>query len=409
MNLVLLFIAVIIFGLFWFILYFNFKQRRDAVVSSHLSYAAWIHSNLNNMFIPLKKGFAAKVLVLSALLGGGMGFFLPDKVSELEIKLAINRAIELNKIGAYKDAIAALDNVRNQKAAIIYNELGVANLGMINYEIAEKHLKKAIELVPQYSAAHFNLAELYNQLGRINEMNFELARATEYRKFPINDSNLYDFSSEYSTYIEIRLLLALIFGWIGYMLPRGVINLMRRRRIKLYENQLASGLLMVSNGLRAGLSLVQSIEQVSKESSAPISQEFELVLKEYQLGSSIEEALEHLAERMVTIDTEIFVNSVQILRMTGGNLAQIFDNIVKTIKERDRVRKKIKTMTAEGEAQAFILALLPLALAYVTYKLNYESFRLLYTTVPGWILILLMAFMELIGIYWMLKIVNVKI
>jgi tight adherence protein B len=236
-----------------------------------------------------------------------------------------------------------------------------------------------------------------------------LSRAEEYGNFSINEADLFRASTHFGANIKIRLLLALIFGWIGCRIPRWLIKFLQKRRIKQYESQLASGLLMVSNGLRAGLSLVQAIEQVSKESAVPVSQEFELILKEYRLGSSIEEALEHLTERMTTMDTEIFVSSVQILRTTGGNLVTVFENIVKTINERSRVRKKIKTMTAEGEAQAFILAILPLLLAYASYKLNYESFRLLYTTFPGWIMILLMAAMEFVGIYWMLKIVNVKI
>jgi tight adherence protein B len=398
-----------IFCISGFIVFYNVKARRDGVVSRHLTYAGWIDTSLSNMFISLKKGLAPKVILLTALISGMIGFFLPGKVSELEIKLKVNRAIELNKKGAYRDTINTLNRVRNQKMAIIHNELGVANLGLMNYEIAEKELKKSIKLVPQYSVAHFNLAEVYNKLGKPNEMKFELSRAEEYGNFSINEADLFRASTHFGANIKIRLLLALIFGWIGYRIPRWLIKFLQKRRIKQYESQLASGLLMVSNGLRAGLSLVQAIEQVSKESAVPVSQEFELILKEYRLGSSIEEALEHLTERMTTMDTEIFVSSVQILRTTGGNLVTVFENIVKTINERSRVRKKIKTMTAEGEAQAFILAILPLLLAYASYKLNYESFRLLYTTFPGWIMILLMAAMEFVGIYWMLKIVNVKI
>jgi hypothetical protein len=127
-----------IFCISGFIVFYNVKARRDGVVSRHLTYAGWIDTSLSNMFISLKKGLAPKVILLTALISGMIGFFLPGKVSELEIKLKVNRAIELNKKGAYRDTINTLNRVRKQKMAIIHNELGVANLGLMNNEIPEK-------------------------------------------------------------------------------------------------------------------------------------------------------------------------------------------------------------------------------------------------------------------------------
>jgi tight adherence protein B len=188
-----------------------------------------------------------------------------------------------------------------------------------------------------------------------------------------------------------------------------IINFFRRRRINKFDDQLADGLVMASNGLRAGFSMLQAFDVVSKEARPPLSQEFELLLKEHRLGYELDEALRHLYERMPTTDTRIFVNSILILRETGGNLTEIFDTISETIQERKRVQKKIKTMTAEGKTQAVILAILPIALGFILGMMTPEVFSLMYTTFLGWILIILMALMEGAGFFWMLKIARVKI
>ena len=112
---------------------------------------------------------------------------------------------------------------------------------------------------------------------------------------------------------------------------------------------------------------------------------------------------------MPTKDANIIVNSILILRETGGNLTEIFDTLSETMQERKRVLDKIKTMTAEGVMQTYMLAALPLVLALILDQMNPEIFSLLYTTPVGWMFIVLMALMEGIGIFWMLKIVKVKV
>ncbi|MDO9264873.1 MAG: type II secretion system F family protein, partial [Desulfosalsimonadaceae bacterium] len=184
---------------------------------------------------------------------------------------------------------------------------------------------------------------------------------------------------------------------------------LRHRRRKKFDEQLADGLVMIANGLRAGLSLVQAIEMVVKEGKPPLSQEFEMVLREHHLGSSLGDALKHLAERMTGTDTKIMVNATLILLESGGNLPERFDSLAQTIQERKRLQLKIKSMTAEGETQAWILALLPLVLGVILNTMNHEVFSLMYTTVLGWIILILIFLMEAVGLFWMLKIVKVKI
>ena len=361
------------------------------------------------MFYQLSEKNARRIVVILMFAAGTLGFFLPGKFSEMDKRSSIERAIELNDKGDYKGAAIMLEDLKGIDSPIVHNELGFAYLQMGQYDWAEKEFKRAIEIVPQYSTAHFNLAAVYSHTERGSDASFEFSRAKETSRYAVSEKKIYGLSGDIWDNIVLRLLLSLLLAYLGYRIPWAVIKFLKRRRIKKYGNQLADGLIMVSNGLRAGFSLLQALELVSKEARPPLSQEFDLMLKEHRLGYDLDEALRRLYERMPTMDTKIFVNSILILRETGGNLTEIFDAIAETIQERKRVQDKIKTMTAEGETQTLILAILPIALAFVLDRLDPDFFSLMFTTFLGWVIITLMAFMEGIGVYWMLKIVRVKI
>ncbi len=401
--------TLFVFFACWLIFLLFAKSRTAGLVSDYTAYIHWLSTSMENMFFPISEKNCSRFVLILTFLFAAAGFFVFGKLSDTEIKLALNRAVEFNKKGEYQLAIDALRRIRSQKIALIYNELGVANLGLNNDDMAEIFLKKAIDLVPYYYSAHINLAELYSRKGRTEEAQFEYLRGEQSIELASKGAELKNFSTNSFRSYLYRIALGLILGFIAFRLPRWAVRFMQRRRINKFESQFASALQIVASSLRAGLNLVQSIEQVSLEAPAPVSQEFELVLREYRLGSSIEEALTHLEGRMKTTDTEMFVSAIKILRKTGGNLVEVFENIVQTINDRTRVRNKIKTLTAEGKAQAIILALIPPALGYATYKLNYESFRLIYTTLPGVIFLILMISCEVVGIYWMLKIIDVKV
>lgn len=406
MKLVLTFI---LFILFWIVSYLYFRRRTGVFAEKLSEYARWIKSSLDAMFYQLSETTARRLVLISMIAAGIFGFLLPGKFSQIEKMSSIQTAIHLNKEEKYKEASIILGDLKRLNSPIVHNELGIAYVGMRNYDWAENEFKKAIKLLPEYSKAHYNLAGVYTHRGKNMDASFALKKAKETSKYSVSEEDLYRISGDIWSNLTLRLLLAGMLAYLGYKLPWMLIKFLKRRRIKKYDDQLADALIMVSNGLRAGLSLLQALEIVSKDTKPPLSQEFELLLKEYQLGYDIDEVLRRLFERMPTLDTKIFVNSVLILRETGGNLTELFDTIASTIQERKRVQKKIKTMTAEGEAQAVILCILPIVLGFILDKLNPEIFGLMYTTFLGWVMIIIMALMEGIGLYWMLKIVRVKI
>jgi tight adherence protein B len=151
------------------------------------------------------------------------------------------------------------------------------------------------------------------------------------------------------------------------------------------------------------------MQLVTDELSNPISQEFSLVLSQNKLGISLEEAMGNLSIRMAHDDIEMFTTSVNILKETGGNLAETFDSISYTIRERIKVESKIQAMTAQGVMQGVIVVLMPFALGAILYTIDPERIRPMFTTIPGWAMLFVMMTLQAIGAFAIWKIVQVRV
>ncbi|MBI2712244.1 MAG: type II secretion system F family protein, partial [Bdellovibrio sp.] len=149
--------------------------------------------------------------------------------------------------------------------------------------------------------------------------------------------------------------LAIVVTIIGWKIPKPIVDWMYKRRVTKFTMQMVDALSLMSNGLKSGLSVVQAMGLVSQEMPNPIHQEFNLVLSENKLGVSLEEAFNNLAKRVKSDDVEMFVTSINILKETGGNLAETFDTIVGTIRERIKVENRISALTAQGLYQGIFV------------------------------------------------------
>jgi tight adherence protein B len=158
-------------------------------------------------------------------------------------------------------------------------------------------------------------------------------------------------------------LLAVVLGVVGFYAPRLVVGLAQKRRLKAFGEQLADTLMLQSNSLRAGYSLLQSMETVSREGAQPTAQEFGRVVREVGLGLSPEEALLNLYRRMPSDDLDLMVTAINVQHEVGGNLAKIFDTLAETIRERRRVQGEIQTLTAQQRIGGNVIAALPIVLA----------------------------------------------
>lgn len=200
-----------------------------------------------------------------------------------------------------------------------------------------------------------------------------------------------------------------LFVAIGWTIPRRFLSTLHRRRIKKFIIQMIDGLSLMSNGLRSGLNVPQALQIVTEELPNPISQEFGLVLSQNKLGVTLEDAMSNLSVRMPADDIEMFTTSVNILKETGGNLAETFDTISTTIRDRIKVESKISAMVSQGVMQGVIVVLLPFALAAILYTIDPERVAPMFTTIPGWVLLLFMMSLQFLGGYTIWKIVQIKV
>ncbi len=159
-----------------------------------------------------------------------------------------------------------------------------------------------------------------------------------------------------------NLVGALIGGLLGFYLPRLYIRRLQRKRLDAFNNQLGDTLILLSNSLRSGYALLQSMETVSKELPPPVSTEFARVVREIGLGLGLEEAFAHLLVRIPSDDLDMAITTINIQHEVGGNLAEILDTIAHTIRERVRIKGAIRALTASQRLSGNVVALLPIAL-----------------------------------------------
>ena len=171
-------------------------------------------------------------------------------------------------------------------------------------------------------------------------------------------------------FLRQDLVAGLIAGVVGFFSPRFYVGYLKGQRLTKFDGQLGDMLNLMVNGLRAGYSVTQAMEAISRELPAPISQEFKRLVQEMQLGIPFEVALDNLTRRMPSKDLDFVVTAMKIQREVGGNLAEILDTISFTIRERVRIKGEIKTLTAQGMITGYVISFLPIGLGVMLYLIN---------------------------------------
>jgi tight adherence protein B len=165
----------------------------------------------------------------------------------------------------------------------------------------------------------------------------------------------------------------------------------------------------MANGIKSGSNAMVAMERVTEIMGGPLSQEFRQVLTQQQFGQSFEEALQDLGERIPKPDVQMFVTAVNILKETGGNLAETFETIVTTIRERQKVEKKIEALTAQGLMQGLIVTMIPFILAIVFFIVDPAYIKPMFNTTLGLVLFAGMLGLQIIGGVMIKKIVTIKV
>lgn len=196
---------------------------------------------------------------------------------------------------------------------------------------------------------------------------------------------------------------------MAILLPSMVYKSMRKRRLSRFEQQLPDALTMISGAMRAGASLNIALEGLVKEQPAPISQEFELLLKEQRLGVNFDESLKSMEERIPIPDFSMLITALRINREVGGNLAETMETLGETLRRKAMMEGKINSLTAQGKLQGIVMTGLPVLLAVLLNIMEPEAMSKLWTTTIGWIVLGVVIIMEIMGYLMIRKITSIDV
>lgn len=203
--------------------------------------------------------------------------------------------------------------------------------------------------------------------------------------------------------------LAVAAGVITLVLPRYSVGRYRRKRLQRFDQQLPELLLALAGAMRAGSGIQAALRHIVPQCPAPLSQEFGLMLREQRMGLGFEQALSGLYQRMPTEGTGLVVSSLTIAAQSGGSLAQTLERIAATLQARLHLLGRIHTLTSQGRMQAWVMAALPFVLAGALHYLDPASMQALWQTPAGWLVIALVLGLELTGVFFIRRIVNIQV
>ena len=192
-------------------------------------------------------------------------------------------------------------------------------------------------------------------------------------------------------------------------MPRIGLRWMRRRRMDALEAQLPDALMLLAGGMKAGVSLTQAIQQLVLETHAPLSQEFDLVLREQRLGVALDEALDGLRQRVPLQSIILTVSAMRIAAETGGQLAETLERASHTLRSKLAMEAKIRALTSQGKLQAIVVGALPVFLIVVLTRMEPAAMNLMFTTQMGWATLVVIVLLEFFGILIIRKIVDIDV
>lgn len=202
---------------------------------------------------------------------------------------------------------------------------------------------------------------------------------------------------------------AIVGGVIGFLLPRFWLKRQWKTRIRLVDEQVEEAMIYMANSFKANPSLPEAIADVTTAMAAPISQELNVLLREYKLGTPLDECLIRLQQRMPARNLELAISALLVGRTVGGDIPKILEDIASTIRESYRLERVIDTQTAQGKMQAWVMGAMPGVVVGLFYLMDPELISPLFNTFLGYIIISIAIILNLIGVVLILKIVNIRV
>lgn len=196
---------------------------------------------------------------------------------------------------------------------------------------------------------------------------------------------------------------------LAFVAPRYVVRFIARRRLRQFEQQLPDALMMITGALRAGASLQIALESVATEAMPPVSQEFELLLREMRLGADFSAALQNLERRVPLQDLAMVTAGMALAREVGANLAETLESISRTIRAKLQMEGKIRSLTAQGKMQGIVMSGLPVFLILILRVMEPEAMAPLFNEWYGWCTLAVILLAVAVGYHFISKITQIDV
>jgi len=302
-------------------------------------------------------------------------------------------------------AYFTIRSMRSPEKKAVKNRLRTLSASKIEDENIDILRKKLLSDIPWFN----RLLLSFNWTDRLNRL-LEQANL----KYPLSIYILLTFFLAFaglliSSWLTSNYLIVIIAAVILGMIPFLYVYVKKKQRMDKFQRQFPEALELVARALRAGHAFSGGLKMVAEEFGDPIGTEFDKTLDEINFGIGIPEALKGLSNRVDCPDLKFFVISIIIQRETGGNLAEILDNISHLIRERFKLFGRIRTLAAQGKLSAVILIALPFILALILSFINPKYIGTLSTDPIGRILVIFGLILMVFGVFVMRRIIAIKV
>lgn len=207
----------------------------------------------------------------------------------------------------------------------------------------------------------------------------------------------------------VGILLGFVLGAVGYALPPLLLKVLRARRLARIEKQLVEFAPMLAAALRSGFALPHGVELAAQQLGPPLADELKLLMNDVNLGAPMDSALLDLGRRIGSADLDMMITAILVQRSTGGNLAEILDKAAETLRERERIRGDLNTLTAQPRFTGLLLSVYPMAIALLLGALMPSLWVLLFTEPLGRVFLGIALGLQVVGFVVMRRLVNIEI
>lgn len=202
--------------------------------------------------------------------------------------------------------------------------------------------------------------------------------------------------------------LAVVFALLAPLAAKLLLSVRTSQRRAKFADQLDDTLQLVSGNLRAGYGTVQALDAVARDADEPTKEEFARIVNQTRIGRDLGDALDDTSERMRSDDFMWTAQAIAINRETGGNLSEVLDHVGETIRERNHIRRQIKSLSAEGRLSAIVLLVLPVVVFLAVLIIQPTYISVLFTTLLGIGALVVAGVLQIVGVLWMLAVVRVR-